>query len=87
MCIIGRLCRASSCPTYPGGGGTAIPKRWECAARAPWRTLRERNQESYGHQERIIEQFISNIYKCKVSPSGTFSLGNFLFDERENYQV
>ena len=30
---------------------------------------------------------LSNIYKCKVSPGGTFSLGNFLFDERENYQV
>ena len=28
-----------------------------------------------------------NIYKCKVSPGGTFSLGNFLFDERENFQV
>ena len=30
---------------------------------------------------------LSNIYKYKVSPGGTFSLGNFLFDERENYQV
>ena len=30
---------------------------------------------------------LSNIYKCKVSPGGTFSLGNFLFDERENYHV
>ena len=30
---------------------------------------------------------LSNIYKCKVSPGGTFSLGNFLFDERENYKV
>ena len=26
---------------------------------------------------------LSNIYKCKVSPGGTFSLRNFLFDERE----
>ena len=25
--------------------------------------------------------------QCKVSPGGMFSLGNFLFDERENYQV
>ena len=30
---------------------------------------------------------LSNIYKCKVSAGGTFSLGNFVFDERENYQV
>ena len=49
------------------------------------------------HGEREIKKFmvtkrellnnLSNIYKCKVSPSGTFSLGNFLFDEREKYQV
>ena len=30
---------------------------------------------------------LSNIYKCKVSLGGTFSLGNFLFDERENYFI
>ena len=30
---------------------------------------------------------LSNIYKWKVSPGGTFSLGNFLFGERENYQI
>ena len=30
---------------------------------------------------------LSNTYKCKVSPGGTFSLGNFLFDERDKYQV
>ena len=45
------------------------------------------------HGEREIKKFrvtkrellnnLSNIYKCKVSSGGTFSLGNFLFDERE----
>ena len=49
------------------------------------------------HGEREIKKFmltkrellnnLSDIYKCKVSPGGTFSLGNFLFDERDNYQV
>ena len=49
------------------------------------------------HGEREIKKFrvnksellnnLSNIYKRKVSPGGTFSLGNFLFGERENYQV
>ena len=49
------------------------------------------------HGKREIKKFrvtkrellnnLSNIYKCKVSQGGTFSLGNFLFDERENYQV
>ena len=34
----------------------------------------------------------SECHKCvmsgvKVSPGGTFSFGNFIFDERENYQV
>ena len=52
---------------------------------------------AHGEREREIKKFrvtkrellnnLSNIYKCKVSPGGTFSLGNFLFDERENYQV
>ena len=50
---------------------------------------RERERE----REREIKKFmmilsnLSNIYKCKVSPGGTFSLGNFLFNERKNYQV
>ena len=37
--------------------------------------------------KRVLLNNLSNIYKCKVSSGGTFSLGNFLFDERENYQV
>ena len=49
--------------------------------------------EPMEHMEREIKKFrvtkrellnnLSNIYKCKVSPGETFSLGNFLFDERE----
>ena len=49
------------------------------------------------HGEREIKKFmvtkrellnnLCNIYKCKVNPGGTFLLGNFLFDEGENYQV
>ena len=39
------------------------------------------------HMEREIKKFMVTIYKCKVSPGGTFSLGNFLFDERENYRI
>ena len=49
------------------------------------------------HGEREIKKFmvtkrellnnLSDIYKCKVSPGGMCSLGNFLFYERENYQV
>ena len=52
---------------------------------------------AHGERERKIKKFrvtkrellknLFNIYKCKVSPGGTFSLGHFLFDERENYQV
>ena len=54
-------------------------------------------QSPMEHMEREIKKFrvtkrqllnnLSNIHKCEVSPGGTFSLGNFLFDERENYQV
>ena len=47
------------------------------------------------HGEREIKKFmvtkrelLNNLFnKCKVSPGGTFSLGNFLFVEREDYQV
>ena len=68
-----------------GGGGTAIPKRWGCAIRAPWSTWRE--IKKFRVTKRELLNNLSNIYKCKVSLAGTFSLGNFLFDERENYQV
>ena len=68
------------------GGGTAIPKRWGCAARAPWRE-RDREIKKCMVTKRELLNNLCNIYKCKVSPGGTFSLRNFLFDERENYQV
>ena len=52
---------------------------------------------AHGEREREIKKFmvtkrellnnLSNIYQCKVSSGGTFSSGNFLFDEKENYQV
>ena len=55
MCCVGRIGsvqRASG--SLPGGGGTAIPKRWG----VPPEPHGERNREIDGHQERIIEQFI-----------------------------
>ena len=48
---------------------------------------RERKIKKVTVTKRELLNNLSNIYKCKVSPGGTFSLGNFLFDERENYQV
>ena len=48
---------------------------------------REREIKKLMVTKRELLNNLSNIYKCKVSPGGTFSLGNFLFDERENYQV
>ena len=47
---------------------------------------RERNKKIRVTKRELLNN-LSNIFKCKVSPGGTFSLGNFLFDERENYQV
>ena len=47
---------------------------------------RERNQEFRVTKRELLNN-LSNIYKRKVSPGGTFSLGNFLFGERENYQI
>ena len=48
---------------------------------------REREIKKFRVTKRELLNNLSNIYKCKVSPGGTFSLGNCLFDERENYQV
>ena len=71
-----------------GGGGYCHTKAVGCAARAPWSTRREREKSrNLGSPKRELLNNLSNIYKCKVSPGGTFSLGNFLLDERENYQV
>ena len=48
---------------------------------------REREIKKFRATKRELFNNLSNFYKCNVSPGGTFSLGNFLFDERENYQV
>ena len=48
---------------------------------------REREIKKFRVTKRELLNNLSNIYKRKVSPGGTFSLGNFLFGERENYQV
>ena len=48
---------------------------------------REREIKKFWVTKRELLNNLSNIYKCKVSPGGTFSLVNFLFDEREIYQV
>ena len=50
-----------------------------------WEGGREGGREGGGREGG--RDNLTNIYKCKVSPGGTFSLGNFLFDERENYQI
>ena len=47
----------------------------------------EREIKKFRVNKREILNNLSKIYKCKVSSGGTFSLGNFLFDERDNYQV
>ena len=48
---------------------------------------REREIKKFMVTKRELLNYLCDTYKCKVSPGGTFSLGNFLFDERENYQV
>ena len=48
---------------------------------------REREIKKFMVTKRELLKNVCNIYKCKVRPGGTFSLGNFLFDERDNYQV
>ena len=44
---------------------------------------REREIKKCWVTKRELLNKLSNIYKCKVSPDGTFSLGNFLFNERD----
>ena len=55
-------------------GGTAIPKRWGCAARAPWSTWREREIKKCMVTKKELLNNLSNIYKCKVSPAERFHL-------------
>ena len=47
----------------------------------------EGGRETIMITKRELLSNLCNIYKCKVSPGGTFSLGNFLIDQREDYQV
>ena len=63
---------------YQSGGG--VPPE-------PHGAHGEREMKKCMVTKRELLNNLSNIYKCKVSPGGTFSLGNFLFDERENYLV
>ena len=44
---------------------------------------RERKIKKFMVTKSELLNNLSDIYKCKVSLGGTFSLGNFLFDERE----
>ena len=39
--------------------------------------------EKFRVTKRELLNNLSNITKCNISPGGTFSLGNFLFNERE----
>ena len=48
---------------------------------------RVREIKKFRVTKRELLNNLSNIYKCKGSPGGTFSSGNFLFEERDNYQV
>ena len=63
---------------YQNGGG--VPPE-------PHGTPGEIEIKKFRVTKRQLLNNLSNIYKCKVSPGGTFSLGNFLFSERENYQI
>ena len=70
------------------GGGYCHTKAVGVCRQSPMEHMeREREIKKCMVTKRELLNNLSNIYKCKVSPGGTFSLGNFLFDERENYQV
>ena len=73
----------------PGGGvGYCHTKAVGVCRQSPLEHMeRDREIKKFMVTKRELLNNLSNIYKCKVSPGGTFSLGNFLFDERENYQV
>ena len=72
----------------PGGGGYCHTKAVGLSRHSPMEHMeREREIKKCMVTKRELLNNLSDIYKCKVSPGRTFSLGNFLFDERENYQV
>ena len=74
------------------GGGYCHTKTVGVCHQSPMEHMeREREREREIKKFRVTKKELlnnlSHIYKRKVSPGGTFSLGNFLFDERENYQI
>ena len=77
MCV----CVGGVLPYHTGGGLPPEPHG------AHGDREREKKIKKFRVTKRELLNNLSNIYKCKVSKGGTFSLGNFLFDERENYQV
>ena len=67
---MGRKCKVEA------RGGIAIPKRWGCAAmQSPMHGAHgEREIKNFMVTKRELLNNLSDIYKCKVRPSGTFSL-------------
>ena len=72
----------------PGGGGYCHTKTVGVCHQSPMEHMeREREIKKFRVTKRELLNNLSNIYKCKVSPGGMFSLGNVLFGERKNYHV
>ena len=71
----------------PPGGGVLPYQSGGGVPPEPHGAHGEREIKKFRVTKRELLNDLSNIYKCKVIPDGTFSLGNFLFGERENYQV
>ena len=75
------------CSSLPGVGGLLPYQSGGGGAARAHAAHGEREIKKFMVTNRELLINLSNIYKCKVSPGGTFSLGHFLFNERENYQV
>ena len=71
----------------PGGGVLPYQSGGVCRQSPMEHMEKEREIKKFLVTKRELLNNLSNMYKCKVSPGGTFSLGHFLFDERENCQV
>ena len=86
MSTLCKVCQTKYINYNPGGGvlpyqsGGGVPPE-------PHGAHGEREIKTFMVTKRELLNNLSNIYKRKVSPGGTFSLGNFLFDEKENCQV
>ena len=73
---------------WRGPGGYCHTKTVGVCHQSPMEHMgREREIKKFRVTKRELLNNSSNIYKRKVSPGGTFSLGNFFFGERENYQI